>query len=318
MKPFLLQEIVDNLINTKESLSEALIKLNYFGRLTKNTELINYTNNELNGYRDKDLIPNYRKTIATLYIYMQNRSNTQREILPISMLKEPYRSSLQYFSVTDGISVIEKMAREAEQKNSENEITKILPLELLPILQEPAKKLYKSNVHFDVVKARINGNPNIFFQIPNAVRTKLIDLVTSIGETFGYNIEIESFNNKRDTNNQIIINQMNTIINNSGDGNTINTGNENSIANNVNMHKGNFERLQSELQKQGIDNLDIQELNEIIDNETPNNEEQRLGENANGWISKIINKSLNGVGKIATGVSANLLASLIKQFYGMP
>ena len=69
---FLLQEVIDDLVNTDKSLSAALIKLNYFGRLIKNQELIDYTQNELNGYKNsKESVPDYRKAIGTLYIDMQ-------------------------------------------------------------------------------------------------------------------------------------------------------------------------------------------------------------------------------------------------------
>src|SRR5690606_10763699 len=123
---------------------------------------------------------------------------------------------------------------------------------------------------------------------------------------------------KAEINNQTIIHQMNNTINNSGDGNVINTGSENQIENNVTLYKNDFSRLQTELEKQGIDKIDIEEVFEIIAIEEPNIEENRLGKKSNIWISKIINKSLNGVGKIASGISANILATLIKQYYGMP
>ena len=45
-KTFPLQEVIDDLVNTDKSLTSALMKLNYFGRLIKNDELIHYTNNE--------------------------------------------------------------------------------------------------------------------------------------------------------------------------------------------------------------------------------------------------------------------------------
>lgn len=79
-----------------------------------------------------------------------------------------------------------------------------------------------------------------------------------------------------------------------------------------------MQRLQKELVQQGIEDNDIAEITEIISSEKPDEENGRLGEKSNAWISKIINKSLNGIGKIATGVSANLLATLVKQYYGMP
>nr|WP_315159397.1 hypothetical protein [uncultured Flavobacterium sp.] len=317
-KTFPLQEVIDDLVNTDKSLTSALMKLNYFGRLIKNDELIHYTNNELNGYRGKEEeIPEYRKTIATLFIEMQAYQTHHSGQLPISMLDEPYRSSLQFVSVREGISAVEKLARETDKGASEGQIATSLPMEMLHILHEPARKLYKTNVRLDVISARLSGNSNIVVEIPNAIRTKLLEFVMLIAEKFDYDIEIESFNKQLETNNQTIIHQMSNTINNTGDGNIINTGDKNQIENNVTLYKGDTNRLQDELRKQGIEEEDIAEITEIVQNEQTNAETGRLGEKANGWISKIINKSLNGIGKIATGISVNLLATLVKGYYGI-
>jgi len=314
---FLLQEVIDDLVNTEKSLSAPLMKLNYFGRLVKNQELIEYTENELNGYRDQKNIPEYRRTIGTLFIDMQMYIHRHSGQLPVSMLEKPYRDTLKYVYVREGIAAIEKLAREAESGDSDGQIITQLPMEMLQILQAPARKLYKSDARVDVIGARLAGNASIVVEIPNAIRTRLLEFVMSIAETFGYGIEIESFNRKLETNNQTIIHQMNTTINNSGDGNVINTGNQNQIENNVALYKGDIKRLQRELTEQGIEENDITEISQIVQEEHPDLENGRLGEKSNNWISKIINKSLNGIGKIATGVSANLLATLVKQYYGM-
>lgn len=319
-KTFLLQEVIDDLVNTDRSLSSPLMKLNYFGKLIKNQELIEFTQNELNGYRDKqDLIPDYRKSKGTLLVDFQAYYNQHLgKPLPISMINEQYRPAFEYVYVREGIAVVEKLATEAHNGDAEGYIATPLPMELLHILQEPARKLYRSDVRIDVIAARLTTNSSLVVEIPNAIRTKLLDFVMALADEFGYDIEIESFNKKSDINNKTIIHQMNTTINNSGDGNVINTGNENQIENNVTLYKGDISRLQTELEKQGLDTEDIKEISEIVTNEQPIIEHNRLGEKSNGWISKIINKSLNGVGKIATGISANILATLIKQYYGMP
>lgn len=305
------------MVNTEKSLSAPLMKLNYFGRLVKNQELIDYTQNELNGYRNQENIPDYRRTIGTLFIDMQMYIHRHSGQLPVSMLEEPYRGALKYVYVREGIAAIEKLARDAESGDSDGQIMTQLPMEMLHILQAPARNLYKSDARVDVIGARLVGNASIVVEIPNAIRTRLLEFTMSLAEMFGHDIEIESFNKKAETNNQTIIHQMNTTINNSGDGNVINTGNQNQIENNVTLYKGDIERLQKELAKQGIEENDIIEISQIIQEEQPDLETGRLGVKSNGWISKIINKSLNGVGKIATGVSANMLATLVKQYYGI-
>ncbi|MEO8255224.1 MAG: hypothetical protein ABI554_12660 [Flavobacterium sp.] len=315
---FLLQEVIDDLVNTDKSLSSPLMKLNYFGKLIKNQELVEYTQSELNGYKAQDKnVPSYRRTIATLYIDMQMNIHRHYGELPVSMIQEPFRTAFRYVYVREGISAIEKLTKESDSSSGGQIVTE-LPMEILHILQSPARLLYKSDARVDVIGARIAGNSNVIVEIPNAIRTKLLDFVMSIAENFGENIEIETFNRKAQINNQTIIHQMNNTINNSGDGNIINTGNENQIENNVTLYKNDISRLQSEMEKQGIDKDDIEEISGIITVEEPNIKENRLGKESNNWISKIINKSLNGVGKIATGISANILATLIKQYYGMP
>lgn len=316
---FLLQEVIDDLVNTDKSLSSPLMKLNYFAKLVKNQELIDYTQQELNGYDKPDKIPSYRKAVGTLYVDFQAyiHQHTDKP-LPISMIDEKYREVFKYVHIKEGIASVEKLAKEAGSGKSSGQMYKPLPMEMLFILQEPARRLYVSDVRIDVVNAKIGFGTSVIIEIPNAIRTKLLDFVMSLGENFGYNIEIETFNKKADINNQTIIHQMSTTINNSGDGNLINTGNENKVDSNINLYKGDIGRLQKELRNQGVDEEDIKEITEIVASEEPNQEKAILGQKSNGWISKVINKSLNGVGKIASGISSNLLASLIRQYYGMP
>lgn len=317
---FLLQEIIDDLINTDKSLSSPLMKLKYFAKLIGNQELIDFSQNELNGYnKNIEEIPEYRKAVGTLYVDFQAHIHKHLDkVLPISMIDKEHREAFKHVYVTDGIAVVEKLAKDALDGKSDGHIVLILPMEMLHMLQDPARKLYKSNARIDVIGARLASNSSMAVEIPNAIRAKLLDFVMSIAETFGYDIEIESFNKKSEINNKTIIQQMNTTINNSGDGNVINTGDKNQIENNFTLYKGDKSRLQHELLKQGIEEEDINEISEIITVEEPNLEHNRLGEQSNNWISKIINKSLNGVGKIATGVSANILATIIKNYYGMP
>lgn len=316
---FVLQEVIDDLINIERSVSAPLMKLNYFARLIKNDELLKYTQNELNGYlTEKDKIPPYRKTSARIYITMQAYIHRHKGEIPISMIDEEFRHAFETVYIREGISAVEKLAKESLGAKSNNEIAIPLTMDMLYVLQEPARKLYRSNVHIDVIDARLAGSSTVIIEIPNAIRTKLLELVMSIGESFGFNIEIESFNKRQAINNQTIIHQMSTTINNTGDSNLINAGNENHIENKSSFFKGNFEKLRRELEKNGIEDADINELKEIINAEKPDEENSRLGEKSNGWILGIINKSLNGIGKISTGISSNLLASIIRQYYGMP
>jgi hypothetical protein len=314
---FLLQEVIDDLLKAETSLVSPLMKLNYFGRLIKNTELLEYTNLELNGYAgDEAVHPPYRKSLARLMITIQAGQYSHLKELPIMMLPEPFNDQLRYLEVSEGVGVLEQMAIKFQDKDAD-QLVKPLPMEMLSEIQSAASKLYKSQVRTVVVAAQIISNPNVVIQILSTVRTKLLAFIMELGENFGYNIEISSFRKDQAINNQTINNFMKTEINNTGDGNVTNTGNNSQVNATINITKGDLKKLNETLKENGIEDADIEELNTIVQTETPDFENQKLGEKANGWILNIIGKTLSGIGKIGTGVSANLLATLIKHYYGI-
>lgn len=316
-RKFILQQIIDDLLNPEMSLVGPLMKLTYFGRLTKNEELVNFTTNEINGYKEQNsIVPAYRKTLGSLIVDVQAYMNRHTAEIPISMLEKPFNDAFRYIDVREGIATIEKMSKEmVESDGDKKEFYRPIPLELLHVIQPAVRKLYKSNVRLDAVGARLIGNGNIILEIPNSIRTKLLEFVMQIADNFGDDIEIETFN-QENKNNQTINNIMNTVINNSGDGNILNTGDNNTFDFKGVVTKGDIEKLNSELEKQGIEKDDIEELAEIVQNEQPI-EGNKLGEKSTNWILKVIGKSLNGVGKIATGISSNILATMIKGYYGI-
>lgn len=187
-------------------------------------------------------------------------------------------------------------------------------MEYLHYFQPSVEKLYKPPFYkAKIIGATMTCNEVFILGISNNIRMILMDFITNIAEQFGYDIEIKTFNEKPE-NNKIIIEQMNNIINNTGDGNTINMGNNNHNENNISIHKGNIERLQQELSRLGLEQEDIDEISEIVKSE-PLDEEKGLGEKSKNWLNKIFGKVINGIGNISKGVSVELLTKLITEFH---
>lgn len=84
-----------------------------------------------------------------------------------------------------------------------------------------------------------------------------------------------------------------------------------------NIKTSNFDDLKNLLQKNEVTEEDIEELKLIIENEKPDFENKRLGEKTNTWISKMVNKSLDGTWAIGIGAAGKLLADGIKAYYGL-
>lgn len=315
---FIINDVINDLLDAEKSLVNPLMRLNYFGRLTKNNELIEFTNNEINGYKSRDaIVPEYRKTIGSLIVEAQAYMNRHTVEIPISMLDSPFNEALRYVDVREGIATVEKMAKEMlESKGDKNEFYRPVPMEMLHIIQPALRKLYKSDVRIDAVGAKIIGNGNIIIDIPSYIRTKLLEFVMQIAEQFGYEIEIKTYNEKQETNNQTIVQFMSTNITNTGDGNVINTGDKAKIDANITINKGNKDELSDFLQKNGISAEDTAELVEIIDTEEPNPEKKTFGAKVNGWIGKMVNKALDGSWNVGIGAAGGLLAEAIGKYYG--
>lgn len=107
-----------------------------------------------------------------------------------------------------------------------------------------------------------------------------------------------------------------TIINTSGNGNVVNTGDQNTIIADITINKGDRNALEHHLAAYNIESSDIQELTSIIDQDNPVTEEKKFGEKVNSWIKKMLGKAVDGSWKIAINAAGKLLTDAITSYYG--
>ena len=79
---FILEEIIADLVDSDKSLVGPLMKLQYFAKRTKNDELLQYVLAELNGYKAKSDLPDYRKYACTISVDIRfgNQIHSDKEI----------------------------------------------------------------------------------------------------------------------------------------------------------------------------------------------------------------------------------------------
>ena len=109
---------------------------------------------------------------------------------------------------------------------------------------------------------------------------------------------------------------MHTTINNNGDGNIINTGENTSIDSKINIIKNSKEKLSEFLSENKVEKEDIDKLLSVIDTEKPS-ENGIFGSKVNDWMKTMLSKSLDGTWKIAISAAGNLLATGIKSYYNI-
>ncbi len=316
-KNFVLQEVIDELVKPEITLVAPLMKLMYFARSTKNEQLLKFISNELNGYQTYEDLPMYRKPFGTLEVDMQVGYHKHTKELPLVMLDKEFKEIIQRMLLGDGIGTIEKWAADVDAKLGYDQISRPIPIQIIHQIQPSAEKYFRSDAPIHVVGANMKTNASVSIEILNNVRAKLLAFVMDIADEFGYNIDMSTFKQNQEKNNQIINNFMHTEIHNNGDGNVVNTGANANLNATITINKGDIRKLNSELQKLGFEEADIQELNNIIIADKPDFEKKILGKNTNKKILELMGKALNGVGKIATSASGNIIATLVKQYYGM-
>ena len=106
----LLQDIIDGCVNHSLSLDETLMKCKILAYRLKNTELVNWVNNEINGYETKDNFPSYR------IIQVHSKGNfkyptmlIENQNIPSIAISEKYREYVNTCYISRGVSALEHL-----------------------------------------------------------------------------------------------------------------------------------------------------------------------------------------------------------------
>ena len=105
-------EIIIDLIKNKTSVSDALYQLKLLISGLNDNSIINWINSELEGYRNGDNMPPYRKLKSPLYGEIQYYSGGSLINRKMQIPVKTKHLNLLEFKIKDNISVIEKWAKE--------------------------------------------------------------------------------------------------------------------------------------------------------------------------------------------------------------
>ncbi|MDF2858280.1 MAG: hypothetical protein K0Q87_4131, partial [Neobacillus sp.] len=141
---FPIGEVLKELMDTSKSLAQPLFKLGQFARFTKNKELLEYVNNELNGYKSYGEIPSYRKGRASIEFTAQSYYGNESFKLPLGLIDPEVQYAFKYVFITEGIASIEYLTERTKSSEAPGSYM-MVPMEMLHYLEEPAHKLYKTN-----------------------------------------------------------------------------------------------------------------------------------------------------------------------------
>ncbi len=300
----LIEDIINLLSDGDGNLTEALFKTKIVLHKIGHKELVEWVNNELNGYSESDQLPPYRILHAQVLANVGNTSYQYRATpIPIMHLDEAYRESLETTKMTQSLAMLEKIL-----DSDGNRLRQFIPMEATPLL---GKSLASG---FQIQTAWIDIDLSEIASLATQVRSRLLDFLLELNESFSDNMsdeEIKQQATTTDTKNLF----KNVIF---GDNATVNVGNRNSQHINATVMKGDFESLAKILMEYGVEKSDVNSLKDAIAADVSEGDPQhnKFGSSVGAWLQTMFSKALDTSWQIEIGVVSSLLASALQRFYG--
>lgn len=275
----LLNEIIELLSTDNSNIENALIKTKVLLHKMGEKELLNWINNEINGYsNDNENIPEYRIITTSVYGNATDGFTTRwnNHLLPIEHLKKypNLYEDLSNHKIRESISALNSLVESKEQSLQ------------VPIQVEVCSLLAKglnSQVHVESAHKAI-GIAQII-QIQTQIRNRLLDFLLELSDRLSHTIDET---NIKSQSKEIWTNELfkHTIF---GDNTTIIVGNNNE--NNSQNIKNNTEELFKILKQLKITDQEVSELNDAIEKDTKENK-KTYGDNVKNWLKKVSLKAI--------------------------
>jgi len=306
-----LTEIVNLLADEKGSLTNGLYKLKLLASRIKNGELLNWINKELNGYEDDKELPKYRISSGLLKgSFTNGYYNQVNQSIPTFNFPSELIDFFSNYKIYQNISIVEDYANKAEDS-----LPMAIPAELSAFMMKFIQEYNPTARGYSIYNVHLLVSTKAYKNILMNVRNYALDLALTLESELGYEIEIEEIIKQKEETNQLIHNYMTqNNITNFGDGNLVNTGDNNTITQNTVIQKGNFDQLRQTLSQIGLEEEDINELESIVREDNTDVEKQEFGEGVKGWLKKMTIKYWEKGKQLGLGAISSIAGNLISKF----
>ena len=170
----IINQIINELTDDSKKLSNTLLKIKVLATRINNASLLNWVNNELEGYA-LDNLPKYR-IIEDQQIF-GNLSNgyyiLNQQVIPTQHLSKKHKVQMTTSKMSEGITHIEGLSSFNDKTKS---LISTLPAEALPLLS----KGYEDE--WAVIGAYIKMDSSVFTNLLTIVKSKLLELMLALEE----------------------------------------------------------------------------------------------------------------------------------------
>ena len=302
----LVDEIIEILSSDNGILSNALIKTKVLLHKMGHKELVMWVNKELNGYTEKDELPDYRIISAQVRVSATNGAyNVDSHPIPMSNIDRKFRDVWEEARITYSLAIIEKMV----SSSRENMLQSQIPMEANGMITKGLSNSFVVQRAWSEIP--VASVSNILMQ----VRSRLLDFVLELNSEFS---EIESDKELKEAVRKF---DASNLFNNAifGDNVTILLGSENTQKVTNSIKKNDFEALSKVLYENGVDKSDLNLLKNAINKDQSFSivEKDKFGPSVKSWMESMLSKAINTSWQIELGVAGSLLATALNNYYGL-
>lgn len=115
----LISDIVNDLVDVDKPLTSPLLKTKVLASRIKNNELLNWVNNELNGYDNKGVVPQYRVCSGdVLANFIVGNRQVNNMALPTSSLPKDVEKTFISMNFTESVEALEALKEQIKSGKS--------------------------------------------------------------------------------------------------------------------------------------------------------------------------------------------------------
>jgi len=304
----LLRNIQNDVIDANVDISVILRKCKVLAVRLGNEPFENWVNQELNGYKNKKLLPDYR----IVQVYSQGNfsgpfgSGLNNADIPFLSIPEKYRENLRKCYFIEPIGYYLNLLRTSKGNNLKEQ----WPPDLVAYT---GRDIYQGMNCMSAWKLIPNSS---IFSLVEAVRNRILNFVLEI--------EKEAPNAGEDfpKDQKISPERVSQVFNTTIYGNVGNISEASQNVNQtatINVLKNDLNSLKTYLSSVGIPISEIKKLEEAIqeDSTEETNKNEKLGNKVFAWIKSISLQIKDNTIPILQGISANLITWAILKYYGV-
>jgi hypothetical protein len=303
----LLREIQEAIVDPDKSLGPILLKVRLLADRLGSDQLEEWVKYESEGYPPDIEVPDYRRVEVS---YVGNFANIawryENQQIPPALIKKYAGAAWNPIPMRESISAIDQLLRSTQDGGT----LTIDASNLILILQDKIM----DGMQCHAVSGRISLTA--VREIESTVRARILELTMRLEKEVPGASEVtigKSLAPKVDT-----ADKVEQVVNMTVYGsNTVITGTGSHANITISNAQGDLDAVTSELMKVGIPEPAAKEFAQIVACERPESKEQPFGDHAREWLSKHINKALDGTWKIGIGVATKVFEEVALRYYGL-